>query len=204
MIIVDRALQERERSGRPVRVGMIGAGAMGRAITNQIVNAVPGMRLVAISNRHPQAAVRAYTEAGIRDVATVDTVTGLEGAIAAGRAAVTDDPTLLCRAGPIDALIEVTGSIDFAAGVVLDGIAHGHHQHLPLRVVVLEIVEHFVLDRFLDHGDELFVRNQLADARPLVESAHALHQQTLRAGLDHLASPHRAEHDLELALAPGQ
>ena len=125
MIIVDRALQERERSGRPVRVGMIGAGAMGRAITNQIVNAVPGMRLVAISNRHPQAAIRAYTEAGIRDVATVDTVSGLEGAIAAGRAAVTDDPALLCRAGPIDALIEVTGSIDFAAGVVLDGIAHG-------------------------------------------------------------------------------
>ena len=125
MIIVDRALQERERSGRPVRVGMIGAGAMGRAITNQIVNAVPGMRLVAISNRHPEAAVRAYIEAGIRDVATVDTVTGLERAIAAGRAAVTDDPALLCRAGPIDALIEVTGSIDFAAGVVLDGIAHG-------------------------------------------------------------------------------
>ena len=125
MIIVDRALQERERSGRPVRVGMIGAGAMGRAITNQIVNAVPGMRLVAISNRHPQAAVRAYAEAGVGEVATVDSVPGLERAIAAGRAAVTDDPTLLCRAGPIDALIEVTGSIDFAAGVVLDGIAHG-------------------------------------------------------------------------------
>src|SRR5437763_16293231 len=125
MIIVDRALQERGRRGRPVRVGMIGAGAMGRAITNQIVNAVPGMRLVAISNRHPQAAIRAYTEAGIRDVATVDTVSGLEGAIAAGRAAVTDDPSLLCAAGPIDALIEVTGTIDFAAGVVLDGIAHG-------------------------------------------------------------------------------
>jgi len=125
MIIVDRALQERERSGRPVRVGMIGAGAMGRAITNQIVNAVPGMRLVAISNRHPQAAVRAYAEAGVGEVATVDSVPGLERAIAAGRAAVTDDPALLCRAGPIDALIEVTGSIDFAAGVVLDGIAHG-------------------------------------------------------------------------------
>ena len=125
MIIVDRALQERERIGRPVRVGMIGAGAMGRAITNQIVNAVPGMRLVAISNRHPDAARRAYAEAGVEDVATVDSVAALEGAIAAGRPAVTDDPSLLCAAGPIDALIEVTGTIEFAAGVVLDGIAHG-------------------------------------------------------------------------------
>jgi predicted homoserine dehydrogenase-like protein len=125
MIIVDRALQERERSGRPVRVGMIGAGAMGRAITNQIVNAVPGMRLVAISNRHLEAAVGAYREAGIVDVAVVDSMPGLDRAIAAGRPAVTDDPALLCQAGRIDALIEVTGSIEFAAGVVLDGIAHG-------------------------------------------------------------------------------
>ena len=103
MIIVDRALQERERIGRPVRVGMIGAGAMGRAITNQIVNAVPGMRLVAISNRHPDAARHAYAEAGVEDVATVDSVAALERAIAAGRPAVTDDPSLLCAAGPIDA-----------------------------------------------------------------------------------------------------
>ncbi len=124
MIIVDRALQERERMGQPLRVGMIGAGAMGRAITNQIVNAVPGMRLVAIANRHPDAGRRAFAEAGIEEVAAVDTVAALEGAIAAGRPAITDDPSLLCAAGPIDALIEVTGTIDFAAGVVLDGIAH--------------------------------------------------------------------------------
>jgi predicted homoserine dehydrogenase-like protein len=125
MIIVDRALQERERTGRPVRVGMIGAGAMGRAITNQIVNAVPGMRLVAISNRHPDAARHAFAEAGVEEVAAVDSVAALEGAIAAGRPAITDDPSLLCAAGSIDALIEVTGTIEYAAGVVLDGIAHG-------------------------------------------------------------------------------
>ena len=124
MIIVDRALQERERMGQPLRVGMIGAGAMGRAITNQIVNAVPGMRLVAIANRHPDAGRRAFAEAGIEEVVAVDSVTALERAIDAGRPAITDDPSLLCAAGPIDALIEVTGTIDFAAGVVLDGIAH--------------------------------------------------------------------------------
>ena len=31
---------------------MIGAGFMARGIANQIVNSVPGMRLVAIANRH--------------------------------------------------------------------------------------------------------------------------------------------------------
>jgi predicted homoserine dehydrogenase-like protein len=51
MIILDKALEKRAAEGRPIRVGMIGAGAMGRGCANQIVNAVPGMDLVAIANR---------------------------------------------------------------------------------------------------------------------------------------------------------
>lgn len=56
MIIVDRALRDRAAAGRPIRVGVVGAGAMGRAITKQIITAVPGMVVVAISNRHVAAA----------------------------------------------------------------------------------------------------------------------------------------------------
>ncbi len=65
MILVDRALQSRAEAGNPVKVGMIGAGFMGRGIANQIANSVPGMELVAISNRHLDGAKRAYAEAGI-------------------------------------------------------------------------------------------------------------------------------------------
>ena len=52
MILIDRALQRREEEGRPIRVGMIGAGFMARGLANQIINTPPGMRLVAISTRH--------------------------------------------------------------------------------------------------------------------------------------------------------
>ena len=48
VIIVDTALEAREREGRPIRVGMIGAGFMAQGLTNQIVNSVPGMELVAV------------------------------------------------------------------------------------------------------------------------------------------------------------
>ncbi len=51
MIIVDKALQERGKEGRPVRVGLVGAGFMGRGIALQILSAMAGIRLVAISNR---------------------------------------------------------------------------------------------------------------------------------------------------------
>jgi predicted homoserine dehydrogenase-like protein len=136
MIIVDRALQARAEAGNPIKVGMIGAGFMGRGIANQIKNSVPGMELVAISNRSVDAAKRAYSEAGIEDYKEVSTVAELEDAIAHNQYAVTEDAMLLCRAEGIDALIEVTGAVEFGAHVVLEAIAH--HKHVIMMNAELD------------------------------------------------------------------
>lgn len=127
MIIIDEALAERERDDNPIRVGMVGAGFMGRGIALQTIAVAKGMRLVAISNRHIDAALRAYKEAGVEQVRAVETVAELEDSIAAGRHAITDDPTLLCDAESIDVLIEVTGAIEFSAHVVTRAIDRGKH-----------------------------------------------------------------------------
>lgn len=127
MIIVDTALNARHEAGNPVKVGMIGAGFMGWGIANQIVNYLPGMELVAVSSRTLASARKAYAEAGIDDPLEVTTQAALEDAIRAGKPAVTDDALLLCRAEGIDALIEVTGTIEFAAGVILEAIANRKH-----------------------------------------------------------------------------
>lgn len=127
MIIVDEALQERESEGNPVRVGMVGAGFMGSGIALQIQQSVPGMELVAISNRHPEKAEEAYREAGVDDVRAVETPAEVEELADSGGHGVTDDPTALCRAGNLDAVIEVTGAVEFGARVALDAIRHGKH-----------------------------------------------------------------------------
>jgi predicted homoserine dehydrogenase-like protein len=127
MFIVDTALKARHEAGNPVRVGMIGAGFMGRGVANQILNSVPGMELVAVSNRNLEGAKRAYQEAGATDVRVVSSVADLEDAIAKGQYAVTDDALLLARADGIDALIEVTGAVEFGAHVVMEAIAHKKH-----------------------------------------------------------------------------
>jgi predicted homoserine dehydrogenase-like protein len=56
MIIVDAALETREREGRPIRVALIGAGFIAQGLANHIVNTTPDMRLVGIFNRRPQRA----------------------------------------------------------------------------------------------------------------------------------------------------
>jgi predicted homoserine dehydrogenase-like protein len=126
MIIVDRALQAREASGDPIRVGMIGAGFMGRGLLNQIVNSVSGERAVAVYNRHLDKAIAAYRYAGL-DPVTVESQEQLDHAVAQGRPAVTEDWTLLTRSPQIDALVDVTGAVEFGAQMVMDAFEHGKH-----------------------------------------------------------------------------
>lgn len=127
MIIVDTALQKRQAAGNPIRVGIIGAGFMAKGVVNQILNSVPGMDLVAISNRTLDKAAQAFHEAGVEHVQTVESVAALEQQISAGKYSITTDPMLLAEAGNIDALIEATGAIEFGAHVVLRAIQHGKH-----------------------------------------------------------------------------
>lgn len=127
MIIVDKALEKRHREGNPIRVAMVGAGYMGRGIALQIITATPGMEMVAISNRTLLEAERAYSQAGVDSIKTVETVAQLEEAIGQGQYAITDDAMLLCRAEGIDAVIEVTGTIEFGARVALKAIENGKH-----------------------------------------------------------------------------
>ncbi len=129
MIIVDTALERRDREGRPIRVGLVGAGYMGRGIALEILTPVVGMRLVAIANRTLTEAARAYREAGVDAPTMVHSIEQLEDQLArtGGGYAITDDALLLCRAQGIDAIIECTGEVEFGALVATEAVAHGKH-----------------------------------------------------------------------------
>ncbi len=124
MILVDTALQAREAENQPIRVGIIGAGFMARGLTNQIVNSVPGMRVVAIYNRKVPRAVDAFRYAG-REPVVADTQKSLDDAIASGRVVATEDAMLIARSEHVDVIVETTGSVDFGARVLLEAFAHG-------------------------------------------------------------------------------
>lgn len=126
MIIVDTALRKREAAGNPIKVGLIGAGFQGRGIALQIVASTPGMRLCAVANRRLGPAIAAFTEAGQEPV-RCDSQKELEHAIASGVPAVTEDAIALAQADGLDAIIEVTGSLEYAAAAVLAALEAGKH-----------------------------------------------------------------------------
>jgi predicted homoserine dehydrogenase-like protein len=127
MMITDNLLQAREREGRPIRVGMIGAGFMAQGLVNTIENSVPGMRVVAIYGRRLERARGVYEYAGHEAPEEAASQGAFEEAVRAGRPVVTEDPFLLSRSDQIDALVDVTGSVEFGAQVVLDAFEHGKH-----------------------------------------------------------------------------
>jgi predicted homoserine dehydrogenase-like protein len=127
MIIIDTALAKLEAEGRPIRVGMMGAGFMGKGLALQMCGVVRGIRLVAIASRRTDEGLRVYREAGIPDAKTADTVSDLSGRIRGGKYSVTEDARLLCQSDAVDVVFDATGSIDFSAEMALETFKNGKH-----------------------------------------------------------------------------
>jgi len=127
VIIVDRALEEREREQAPIRVAIVGAGYMGRGIALEILLRKTGMRLVAVANRTLAEAERAFHEAGVDAVRSVGSLDELEAAVAEGVPAATDDVLSVCRCDGVDVVVEATGEVEFGARTAIEAIGHGKH-----------------------------------------------------------------------------
>jgi predicted homoserine dehydrogenase-like protein len=94
-------LQRREAAGKPVRVGLIGAGKFGSMYLSQ-VRRTPGVRLTTVADLDPARARAALAHVGWHD----DEI---------ARVTFTDDSSRLIAADAVDVVIDATGSP--AAGI---------------------------------------------------------------------------------------
>jgi predicted homoserine dehydrogenase-like protein len=123
---------------------------MGRGITLQILGSMVGMDVVAISNRTVEEGERAFREAGVDNAEHVTTQEDLDRAVASGHRVFTDDPIMLCRAAHIDAIIELTGEVDFAAHVVMAALENS--KHVVLLNAELDATIGPILKRYADRA----------------------------------------------------
>jgi predicted homoserine dehydrogenase-like protein len=124
VILVDHALQARHAAGKPIRVGILGAGFMTQGLTNQICNSIPGMRVVAIYSRKPQRGRDVFAYSGQTDIVSADTQRQLDQAIATDVPVVTEDALLLARSDLVDVIVDATGSVEFGAHVSIEAFKH--------------------------------------------------------------------------------
>jgi predicted homoserine dehydrogenase-like protein len=117
-------LQQRAADGRPVRIGLIGAGKFGSMYLAQIPR-TPGVHLVGIADLAPERAranlARVGWEPGRAQAASA------REAIDTGATWVTDDWQALVRLPEIDIVVECTGNPVAAVEHCLDAFSHGKH-----------------------------------------------------------------------------
>ena len=111
-------LEGLERRGTPIRVGLVGAGQMGRGLIAQ-VRGIPGMEVVATADLDLERAMGAFRDGG------QDPVEGMDGR--PGHPAVTQDPMDVVRSASVDVLVEATGIVEVGARVAYETILEGKH-----------------------------------------------------------------------------
>jgi predicted homoserine dehydrogenase-like protein len=127
MIIVDSALRKLENENLQIKVAMVGAGFMAKAVAYQLCKFSPGILLVAISNRNVDKAKLAFQSADVPDAEEVSCISDLEKNIRLGIPSVTNNPLHLTSAKGIDAIIEVTGTVEFSAKVTMNALVNKKH-----------------------------------------------------------------------------
>ncbi|TIQ35276.1 MAG: homoserine dehydrogenase [Mesorhizobium sp.] len=136
-------LQRAEKQG-PITIGLAGAGQMGTDIVVQVA-LMPGMRIGAISEVRPQAAIDAALLAGHdrSDIVQASNAAAIDRAIEAGKIAVTEDLHALAAAGRIDVIIDATGNPNIGTLFALEVMKNGKH------IVMLNVEADITIGRFL-------------------------------------------------------
>jgi len=117
-------LSEREAAGRPIRVGLIGAGKFGTMFLTQ-VRRTTGMHLVGLADLNVARAKDQLASAGW-DAAQY-AAGSLGNALKARTTFVTDDAGSLIACPDIDVIVEATGDPKTGIGFALKAIDHGKH-----------------------------------------------------------------------------
>lgn len=109
----------------PIRVGIIGIGAMGRGLVHQC-RVTPGFQVVAVADVKAERALGCLEsmEIAAREAASV---AGGQLALQAGRVAVFHDGRMLAAMPQVDVVIEASSAISEAGDFAVTALRHGKH-----------------------------------------------------------------------------
>lgn len=117
-------LLQRAAEGRPIRVGLIGAGKFGSMYLAQVPR-TPGVHLAGIADLSPDGARANLARVGWPDAQT--RAPSLDEALRTGATHISDDWQALASHPAIDVIVECTGHPIAAVDHCLHAFAHGKH-----------------------------------------------------------------------------
>jgi predicted homoserine dehydrogenase-like protein len=121
-------LAKRAVEGKPIRVGIVGAGKFGTGLVAQI-SRMQGMEVCAISDISLDHARNAYIISGIpaETPRVVGSVGEMNDAIRSGGRAITEDGLLMADSDLIDVVVEATGIPEVGARMAYHALTNNKH-----------------------------------------------------------------------------
>ncbi len=178
-----RLLKEREAAGRPVRVGLIGAGKFGTMFLAQ-AQRTAGLRVIGIADLSVERAQGACLRAGWppERLAVAATAGAIADVARTGRTALTGSAEALI-ASELDVVVEATGIPDTAIRHALAAIGAG--RHLVMVTVEADVLAGCALKRRADRAGVVYslaYGDQPALICELVDWARASGFEVIAAG----------------------
>jgi predicted homoserine dehydrogenase-like protein len=134
MMLIDQ-LQQRQADGKPVRVGLIGAGKFGSMYLSQ-ARRTPGIHLIGIADLSPERARNALTRVGWSPEQYA--ARSFDDAIRNQTTYIQDDAQALISNGQVDVIIDATGSP--AAGIRHALLCCEHRKHIIMVNVEADVL----------------------------------------------------------------
>ncbi|MDQ0361113.1 NAD(P)H-dependent oxidoreductase [Breznakia pachnodae] len=144
MLNMNEKLIQREKEGKIIKTGIVGAGQMGRGMVTQMV-LMKGITPAIVSDIDMDNAVNAFKYAGVADtdISCVDNLEDADREMAAGKYVATTNSDLISRCKLVECAIDATGVPDVGAKVATDAINNGKH------VVMLNVETDVVIGPYL-------------------------------------------------------
>ena len=152
MLNMNWKLEQREKEGKIIKTGIVGAGQMGRGMVTQMV-LMKGITPAIVSDIIVENAVHAFKYAGVKDedIVVAKTIEEADAAIAAGKYVACDNADFISQAKEVECAIDATGVPDVGAKVATDAMRNG--KHVVMLNVETDVVIGPYLDKFAkDHG----------------------------------------------------
>ena len=145
MYNMNRKLAQLEAEGKPIQVGVVGAGQMGRGMVTELVM-IKGERPAICCDINIDLAVHAFEYGGVKPEQIVKTtdVAEASAAIKAGKYVATNDSKLVTSTPEIGVVVDVTGVPDVGARIALDAIAGKKH------IVMMNVESDVVIGPYLN------------------------------------------------------
>ncbi|MDQ0298905.1 putative homoserine dehydrogenase-like protein [Salibacterium salarium] len=155
MLGINRKLQKLQAEDKYIKVGLIGAGQMGRGMISQI-EGMKGMKVVATADIQVSNVVNAYENADIPSADIVQTEIESEAirAIENGKVVASSDSKQVASMAPVDVVVDATGIPNVGAEIAWEAILN--KKHIVMLNVEADVTVGPVLKKLADSAGVVY------------------------------------------------